>query len=464
VPTILLIDDEQSIRYSLTRLFSSRGITVVSCRTGEESFELMKRHAPDIAILDFMLPDTDGVSLLPRLREADPKMPVILITAFGTTDRAIEAMVGGAFDYLEKPFGTDRLLDLAARAVEAGRMMKEAVTISPLVGSSLAMQEIYKRIGQVAPTDVTVLVRGESGTGKELIARAIYHHSRRKGAPFLPVNCAAIPDHLLESELFGHEKGAFTGAYSRRIGKFEQVTGGTIFLDEIGDMSLPTQAKVLRVLQEKEVIRVGGDRRIPVDVRVVTATNKDLEGMISAGTFREDLYYRLNVLTIAIPPLRERKDDLQALVNHFLQTSAGEIGKRPQAVSPAAMERLRGHAWPGNVRELENVVKRAMVVARGATILPEEIRFEEGEEPMPPPAGEMAGDLDALLDRLLASGAAGDRPALAFLEAGLIRRALLRTGGNQVQASKLLKIGRNTLRRKMAEYRIAPHPGNQEPG
>ena len=314
--TILIVDDDKSIRYSLKRILEEN-FSILTAQNGEEGLIRMKESSPDLIIMDIKMPGRSGIEVLREMKSIDPKSLVILMTAYGTTETAIEAMKFGAFDYILKPFPIPQMKDLVQKAIALRKLMKEEVSYAPepdqqkeeeqIVGSSPKMQEIYKMIGQVAPSDVTVLLRGESGTGKELMARAIYHHSLRSSYPFLPINCAAIPDTLLESELFGHEKGAFTGATSRRIGKLEQCQGGTIFLDEIGDMSLSTQAKLLRILQEKTFERLGGRETIRVDVRFIVATNKDLEEGMARGEFREDLYYRLNVVSIRVPPLRERK-------------------------------------------------------------------------------------------------------------------------------------------------------------
>jgi DNA-binding NtrC family response regulator len=321
------------------------------------------------------------------------------------------------------------------------------------------MQEIYKMIGQVAPSDVTILLRGESGTGKELIARAIYHHSLRSNQAFLPVNCAAIPDTLLESELFGHEKGAFTGATSRRIGKLEQSHGGTIFLDEIGDMSLPTQAKLLRVLQEKSFERLGGTETIKVDIRFIVATNKNLEEAISGGNFREDLYYRLNVVSITIPPLRERKEDVPDLVSYFLKKFDRELKKGTVGITPSAMEKINSYEWPGNVRQLENILKRARVLCQGEWILEDQLLFEKGWEKREAEEELSKKNVEDLLDALFeefsnAPAAPQDLDMISNLERGLILRALQKTKGNQLKAATLLGIHRSTLRGKMEKYNI----------
>ncbi|HEX28923.1 TPA: sigma-54-dependent Fis family transcriptional regulator, partial [Candidatus Poribacteria bacterium] len=390
-----------------------------------------------------------------------PKLPVIIATAYGTTDTAIEAVKRGAYDYILKPFDVSSLQTLVDKAVEASRMMHSYVGLQGerfeagevLIGNSPPMQEVYKLIGQVAPTDATVLIRGESGTGKELVARAIYTHSNRADKPFLPVNCAAIPDDLLESELFGHERGAFTSAYTRKIGKFEQCDGGTIFLDEIGDMSLKTQAKILRVIQDGEMQRLGGNERIKVDVRIIAATNKNLKHLIAQGRFREDLYYRLNVVTIRIPPLRERKEDIPLLARYFLEKDAKQMGKPIMSISEEAMEKLVAHDWPGNVRELENVIKRAVVISREPIITAEDVIIE----PIPIKRSLSDEETDALLDEVFerAIDLEGEESLMGWLEREMIVRALRRTGGNQSKAAKLLGMNRNTLRSKMKSYGIS---------
>jgi len=374
----------------------------------------------------------------------------------------------GAFDYILKPFPIPQMKELVQKAITLRKLMKEGVSYASepdqqkeeeqIIGSSPKMQEIYKVIGQVAPSDVTVLLRGESGTGKELMARAIYQHSLRSNQLFLPINCAAIPDTLLESELFGHEKGAFTGASSRRIGKLEQCQGGTIFLDEIGDMSLSTQAKLLRILQEKSFERLGGRETIRVDIRFIVATNKDLEEAISKGEFREDLYYRLNVVSIKIPPLRERKEDIPALVSYFLRKFNRELKKRVVGITPGAMEKISFYGWPGNVRQLENVLKRAMLLCQGEWILDDQLLLEVEERRE---SGEVRDrrTFENLVDSLFAE-LTGDPLAqegldmVSAIEKGLIIRALQKTNGNQVQAASLLGINRSTLRGRMDRYHI----------
>src|SRR5512136_1643950 len=391
---ILIVDDDQSMRYSLNRMLEGQGLQLSLAKNGIEALERFAQDQPDLVVMDIKMPGRSGLEVLREIKERDPKALVILMTAFGTTETAIEAMKYGAFDYILKPFDIPQMRGLVERALEVSRMMKKIVSLpdrekaeaaeETLVGSSAAMQQTYKMIGQVAPTEVTVLLRGESGTGKEMVARAIYHHSRRGDKPFLPVNCAAIPETLLESELFGHEKGSFTGALTRRIGKFEQCHGGTLFLDEIGDMTPATQAKILRVLQDKQFERLGGSERITVDVRLIVATNKDLEKAIREGTFRQDLYYRLKVVTLQLPPLRDRKEDIAELVRYFLQRFRADINREVGDISPRALEKLMRYHWPGNVRELENAVKRALVIAKGHTLLAEDFLLEGADDGMGP--------------------------------------------------------------------------------
>ncbi len=467
---ILVVDDDQSMRYSLTRMLEGQGFLVSPARNGAEALERFEQEKPGLVIMDIKMPGQSGLEVLREIKERDPKALVILMTAFGTTETAIEAMKFGAFDYILKPFDIPQMRGLVEKALEVSRMMKKIVSLpdreegeraeETIVGSSAAMQPIYKMIGQAAPTDVTVLLRGESGTGKELVARAIYHHSRRSGKPFLPVNCAAIPETLLESEIFGHEKGAFTGALTRRIGKFEQCNGGTIFLDEIGDMTPATQAKILRVLQDRQFERLGGSERITADVRLIAATNKDLEKAIREGTFRQDLYYRLKVVTLELPPLRERKEDIPELVRYFLQRFRGDINREVRAISPRALEKLMRHHWPGNVRELENSVQRALVISRGNTLVPEDFTLEGLESE----TGSIEHlDLQERLEKLMEpvfkdlaelSRRSPGADLMSELEKILIKRALRETRGNQVQAAILLGISRNTLRSKIERYRI----------
>jgi len=473
--TILVVDDDKSIRYSLKRMME-KDFSILTAQNGEEALSRFSEHPPDLVIMDIKMPGRNGIEVLKEIKSIDPKSLVIIMTAYGTTETAIEAMKHGAFDYILKPFSIPKMKGLIEKALLLRKLMKEEVTYDAIkvseegegeriIGSSPKMQEIYKMVGQVAQSDVTVLLRGESGTGKELLARAIYQHSLRSNQPFLPVNCAAIPDTLLESELFGHEKGAFTGATSRRIGKLEQCQGGTIFLDEIGDMSLSTQAKLLRVLQERRFERLGGMETIKVDIRLIVATNKDLEEAISSSKFREDLYYRLNVVSIKIPPLRERKGDIPELASYFIKRFNRELKKGIAGITPSAMEKITSYGWPGNVRQLENLLKRAMVLCQGEWILEDQLHFEPGWEPSCPEVLEgypiKAGkkSIEDLLDILFEELVKGTISSQALdlistIERGLILRALQKTKGNQLQAALLLGINRSTLRGKMERYHI----------
>jgi DNA-binding NtrC family response regulator len=391
-PTILIIDDDSEIRYSLSRVLSSRKYQVIEAGSGELGIAAVKKSPPDLVFLDIRMGGMSGIEALQHIRSTNPKQMVVLMTAFGTAQTAIEAMKYGAFDYIMKPFDPQKVLTLAENALKAHADMRAVGEYKPtinsedykegIVGSSPVMQDVFKVIGQVTASDVTVMVTGESGTGKELVARSIWKHSHRASKPFIAVNCAAIPDNLIESELFGHEKGSFTGATGQRIGKFELCDGGTIFLDEIGDMALATQTKILRVLQQGEIQRVGGMETIKVDVRILAATNKDLEEMVKAKTFREDLYYRLNVVRIRMPALRDREDDIPQIVDFCVQNLTKQKKARVSKVSPEALAVLTKHRWPGNVRELENVIYRSAVIAQGDTILlkdlPQEIRDAVG--------------------------------------------------------------------------------------
>lgn len=467
--TILIVDDDKSIRYSLKRMMEGK-YSILTAQNGEEALERVKESFPDLILMDIKMPGRSGIDVLREIKLIDPKSPVIIMTAYGTTETAIEAMKYGAFDYILKPFPIPQMKGLVEKALSLRTMMKQEVIYAStegeetdqgerIVGSSPKMQEIYKIVGQIAPSDVTVLLRGESGTGKELFARAIYQHSSRSNLPFLPVNCAAIPDTLLESELFGHEKGSFTGATSRRIGKLEQCQGGTIFLDEIGDMSLSTQAKLLRVLQEKNFERLGGTETIKVDIRLIVATNKDLEEAIGNGKFREDLYYRLNVVSIMIPPLKERKEDIPGLVSYFLKKFNRELKKAIVGITPSAMAKIASYGWPGNVRQLENVLKRAMVLCQGEWILEDQLLFEKGWERREAQEESSKKNVEDLLDALFeefstASVTPQDLDMISSLERGLILRALQKTRGNQLKAAALLGINRSTLRGKMERYNI----------
>jgi two-component system nitrogen regulation response regulator GlnG len=495
--TILVIDDDAEIRYSLSRVLSSRGFQISEAANGEQGVALVKNGPPpDLVMLDVRLGGMGGIEALQLIRSANPRQLVILMTAFGTAQTAIEAMKYGAFDYMMKPFDPPKVLALVEAALKTGADLHAASDYKPtinaddyregIVGSSPVMQDVFKIIGQVTASDVTVMITGESGTGKELVARSIWKHSHRSGKPFIAVNCAAIPDNLIESELFGHEKGAFTGATGQRLGKFDLCDGGTIFLDEIGDMATATQTKILRVLQTGEIQRVGGTETLKVNVRVIGATNKDLEDMVKAKTFREDLYYRLNVVRIKMPALRERGDDIPQIVDFCLQNLVKQKKSRVSKVSPEAMALLTRHRWPGNVRELENVIYRSAVIAPGDAILvtdlPAELRAAANapatetaagadapadrnavpaETPIvdvPAPGassdadirgGEPALTVERALDYLLGEFRGGDEPILARVDRELISRALAAEQGNAVEAAKLLGLTPAALQKRL---------------
>src|SRR3989475_2056301 len=399
---ILIADDEDSLRWVLEKGLRQAGYEVTGAKDGAAAIRAVEAEAFDLVFLDVRMPGMDGLAALGKMRERRPDACVGVMTAHGTMETAIQAMQRGAYDYLTKPFDLDEVLLLAQRALEAGRLtqevtrlktgMQEVREFSALIGRHPRMQDVYKTIGRIAGTDVSVLLRGESGTGKELVARAIHHYSRRAGRPFVAVSAAAIPSTLLESEMFGHERGAFTDAKDRRLGKFELAHGGTLYLDEIGDMPVDLQTKLLRALQERTIERVGGHESIAIDVRVLAATNRDLEALMKEGRFREDLYYRLNVVTVNLPPLRERRRDIPLLVEHFLAKHVGELGER--GVAPEALDRLVGYDWPGNVRELENVVQRAMVMATAGVILPEHL-------PIGPVSAAASVAVDATLEEII---------------------------------------------------------------
>ncbi|HUK82279.1 MAG TPA: sigma-54 dependent transcriptional regulator [Verrucomicrobiae bacterium] len=466
---ILIVDDDADIRRAFRRNLERDGLLVVEAGDGQQAIRQVAAERPDLVVMDIRMAGASGLDTLRKLRELNPKLLIIMMTAYGTTQTAIEAMKHGAYDYVLKPLDVPRLKALIDGAMKSARAMREVVSYQPLlttedytegiVGKSEAMQQVFKLVGQVSMSDATVLITGESGTGKELVARAIYHHSKRADHPFMAINCAAIPENLLESELFGHEKGAFTGSADRRIGKFEQCDNGTIFLDEIGDMPLSTQTKILRVLQNGEFQRVGGNQTFHVDVRVFAATNKEPEQLVAEKKFREDLYYRLNVVRIHLPPLRERREDIPLLVDYFLQKLAksGQLQSQGRQISPQAMALLEKHDWPGNVRELENVIERAAVVARSDALLADDLPVEV-REPRPITAAPEAIDatVDAAVQQLFAL--AKKEPKLRIIgavERELIIRALAETGGNQVQAAKLLGITRATLRKRVEKFGIA---------
>jgi nitrogen regulation protein NR(I) len=465
--TLLIVDDEPNVLYSLQKRLRSDSLNVITATTAKQGMEMVARHDPDAVLLDVRLPDMSGLDAFDEIRERDPRLPVVIITAHATTETAIEAMKRGAFEYLLKPLDLPELRKVVARALDLSRLSRvpavfgeEAgadASVDRIVGLSAPMQAVYKNIGRVAAQDVNVLILGESGTGKELVARAIYFHSRRSKRPFLAINCAAIPESLLESELFGHERGAFTGADRRRIGKFEQANRGTIFLDEIGDMSLATQAKVLRLVQDGRFERVGGNETIHSDVRIIAATNQNLEELVASGRFREDLYYRLKVFAIHLPPLRARMDDMPILVEHFAKLSSRELRKPIRSVPADTMELLKAYDWPGNVRELQSAIKYAFVQATGDVLaphwLPENVRRGRAGGVPPGHVRAPSGSLNiAEIARRLAKSGSRDiyRHVHAEVDRILLDEVLLHADGNQVLASQMLGISRTTLRSKLS--------------
>ncbi len=444
---ILVVDDEQGIRASL-QMTLEPAYEVLCASNAEDGLARFRQELPNLVFLDVILPGADGIALLQAMRSEDPGVPVIMLTAIKTVKTAVDAMKIGAADYLTKPFDIEELRLIVAKTLATQELEQEvrylrAQVVSSygfhnLVGKSPAMREIYSKIEQVADTRTTVLINGESGTGKELVARALHFNSVRRDRPFIAINCASIPDTLIESELFGHEKGSFTGALARRIGKVELAHGGTLFLDEVGDLGLPTQAKLLRFLQEREFTRVGGAQTIKVDVRIVAATNKVLEELIRRQEFREDLYYRINVVSLYLPPLRDRREDIPHLVQHILTRRLEADGRAPLEISKEALEVLAKYHWPGNVRELENVLEQALIWCRGATIAPEHL-----------PTALRADTHSASLREHALGGRLSLEKAVQEFERELLQEALTRTGYVQTHAAAMLGITRRMLKYRM---------------
>jgi nitrogen regulation protein NR(I) len=464
-PRLCIVEDDTSARESLERLFAGEGFEVLTCSRGEQALTVALSAAIDCVLTDLRMPGLSGLELIDALHAELPNLPVVLMTAHGTTDTAIEAMRRGAFEYLLKPFDVGELISVVSRAVEVGSRAREYITIDPagdrpihaLVGQSRAMQAVYKEIGRVAAKPVTVLIMGETGTGKELVARAIWQHSLRQRKPFVAVNCAAIPPNLLESEMFGHEKGAFTGADNRRIGRFEQAHEGTLFLDEIGDLPLDTQVKLLRVLQEGVVHRVGGKEPLTVDVRIIAATHHYLPVEVAAGRFRSDLWYRLGVAMLHLPPLRERAEDIPALARYLVDRHGPVLGGTA-SVEPDAMQLLCSQPWPGNVRQLENTIKRALLLARGFVISPDIVaRALAGDSTL------LAGDrtphesVVALCARALeqareSAGRAAAATVISAVERELLAQAKNQSNGNISQMAIWLGWSRLTVREKLRAH------------
>ena len=435
---ILIVDDELVVRDSLSKWFASEGYQARPAGGAREALEAIQGLEFDIALLDIKMPGMDGMELQKRLRDADPDLTVIIMTGYASVETAVQALKHGAYDYITKPVDPDELSHLVAKALEHRRARREVARLrenlhenfpsTELIGKSPAMKSVQEHIEMVAPTDATVLITGESGTGKEVVARAIHAASPRRYMPMVTIHCGALTETLLESELFGHERGAFTGAQYRKKGKFEVADGGTVFLDEISDISLKTQSDLLRVLQEKEIVRVGGNQQIKVDFRCIAATNKNLEGLVKGGTFRPDLYYRLHVFCLELPPLRERREDVPLLVTHFLNKFCMATSRPIPQVSQDALDLLMRHDWPGNVRELENSVERALVIGRGSEIRASDFSFQFQSEPMP--TGRTLDDV----------------------ERAHIERILRETEHNLSRAARILDIDRTTLYNKLRRY------------
>lgn len=465
MPTLLVIDDEPNIVYSIQTCLTSETLQVISASTAKKGIQMVRDHKPDVVMCDVRLPDMSGLDAYQEIKRIDPRIPVIIITAYAKTETAIEAMRTGAFEYLTKPVDFNRLQEVLRKALEMSRLNRipavmgaEPADLSAdhIVGNSLAMQDVYKAIGRLAPQQVPVLILGESGTGKELVARAIYHYSPRSDKPFLAINCAALTETLLESELFGHERGSFTGADHRRIGKFEQVNGGTIFLDEIGDMSPATQAKALRLLQQQQFERVGGNQTVETDVRIITATNRDLAALVEAGAYRRDLFYRLNGFTIHLPALRERLDDIPLLADHFIQLYNRDLHKHVRSLTAEALEILQHHSWPGNVREFQSAIKFAMVQTTGEVLTPDCL-----PESCLPGAGPAIRSVSAIVDEsrldvlelthslLLRDESDIYAKVTQAVDRVVLEEVLKHSQNNQQRAAERLGISRMTLRSKL---------------
>ena len=467
--TILIADDEALIRQVLCDALTEQGYHVEAVETGTQAWSAVQEQSFDLAFVDIRMPDLNGLDFLQKTQTAQIDLPIIIMTGQTTLTNAIEAMKRGAFDYLPKPFDLDDVQALVSQAIEAKRLTVDATHPLPaiqgrdeqIIGSGAAMQQVYKTIGRIVRSDATVLLQGESGTGKEIVAKVIHHYSARWRAPFIGINCSAIPLDLLESELFGHERGAFTGAVERHAGKFEQAAGGTLFLDEIGDMPLSLQAKLLRVLQEREFTRVGGSQTLRADVRIIAATNQDLQAAAKEKRFREDLYFRLRVVPITLPPLRQRREDIPELTTYFLDNITQEVGTSATGITPEAQALLTNYAWPGNVRELENTLLRAAVLSPGPVLTPADFSLPQTKIPLPAHLAELS--FEEIVQRQLTTYL--QQPAL--LEAGnlhaviisqvekpLIELVLDHTRGNQLKAAEILGINRNTLRKKMTDLKI----------
>jgi two-component system response regulator AtoC len=450
--SVLVVDDEENIRLFLATLLEKKGYAVRTADSAERALALIAEAAPEFVLADVKMPGMSGIELCRELRARLPQVTVIMMSAYGSVELALEAVRVGAYDYVAKPFKQDEVLFALAKAEERDRLLRENralraaasgdVELPELLGTSAVMQRVFRLIGKVAEYRTTVLIQGESGTGKELVARALHKQSARRDKAFVAINCGAIPDTLMESELFGHKRGAFTDAHADKPGIFQEANGGTLFLDEIGELTLPLQVKLLRVLQESVVRPLGGNKDISVDVRVITASVRDLAKEVAAGRFREDLFYRLNVLQIVVPPLRDRVDDVSMLIDHFIARNNERLGTRIRGIDPRAKKLLLGYHWPGNVRELENLIERAVVLCEGDTLMPEEIpeRLQKPEDN---------------LERVLSSGELSIKKATRQIEEALIRKALEKTRGNRTAAARLLEISHRALLYKIKDYGLS---------
>ncbi|MEZ5327588.1 MAG: sigma-54 dependent transcriptional regulator [Verrucomicrobiales bacterium] len=463
--SLLIVEDDTILATTVVRLLTSKGYTVTVSHDGAEGLEIAKGNAFDVVITDFRLPGLGGMELLENLREVKPRLPVVMMTSYGNSDTVIGATKRGAFEYLMKPFNMEELIDVVGKAVKSSRLMFKPVAMgvsaksgtTAIIGSCQGMRNVFKEIGRVAPTDASVLIRGETGTGKELIARAIYQHSDRSEEAFVAVNCGAIPETLLESELFGHRKGAFTGADMNRVGRLQQADGGTLFLDEIGDMPLSTQVKLLRALQERTIQPLGTSEDVKVDVRILAATHQNLEQYMSTGKFREDLFYRLNSVVIHVPPLREREKDIAELVSFFLSKASADFKVEAAQFDKAVLKRFAGVEWPGNVRQLENVVARAVLQAKGRVVTVEDIDGilkESGSSRMVQSGDDieatLRGWVRGVLKEVQKSGAGdGHARLVSSLESTMITEALKLKNGHQGNVAELLGISRVTLRQRI---------------
>ncbi len=455
---ILVVDDQKSICYSLVRLFEDNDYTADSVLSGEEALAYFKNHEPGVVVMDIRMTGMNGLEVLGIMKQQYPKIQVVMMTAYSTYDQAIEAIKLGAYDYLIKPFENDKLLALIHDAYRAKSMLEEVVVCDGegdlssgerIVGNSPIMLEIFKKIGKIAATDAPVLILGDSGTGKELIARAVFNHSQRTDKPFLVVDCASIPENLLESELFGYERGSFTGADHKRIGRIEQCSGGTLFLDEIGELPVSLQVKLLRVLQDGSFQRIGGSETISADFRLLAATNRDLESLIAQKQFREDLYYRINTVIVQLPSLRNRLDDIPALTNYFMQRYRKKLKKNIKGISEESLKLLQQHSWPGNIRELENLIHKSVILSKKEYlhISEDDLRGKQPELN----CTSTTDAIDALADLVFEKGIQGQfQTTMGLIETAIIKKAMEETGENQVQAAKLLGISRNTLRKKLS--------------